>query len=72
MLWEAIDTLPVAKHIREADADMITDSHQAEAVLQEGKSDLVQLARGMLNDPYWPRTAANALGVDVKAFTRGR
>ncbi len=48
---------------------MITDPHQAEAILQQGQADMVLLAREMLRDPYWPRTAAKALDVDVNAFT---
>lgn len=42
---------------------MITDPHQAEAILQAGQADLVLLAREFLRDPYWPIHAAKALGV---------
>ncbi|OLR90866.1 NADH:flavin oxidoreductase/NADH oxidase [Actinokineospora bangkokensis] len=41
---------------------MITDPHQAEAVLTDGSADLVLLARELLRDPYWPLRAAAALG----------
>lgn len=41
---------------------MITDPHQANAILAEEKADLVFLARAMLHDPYWPLHAAEALG----------
>ncbi|HRX83727.1 MAG TPA: NADH:flavin oxidoreductase/NADH oxidase [Phycisphaerae bacterium] len=44
---------------------MITDAHQAEQILTEGKADAVLLARAMLLDPYWPLHAAEALGADV-------
>ncbi|WP_373375963.1 NADH:flavin oxidoreductase/NADH oxidase [Cupriavidus nantongensis] len=40
----------------------IDDAAQAEAVLAEGKADLVMLARALLRDPYWPMRAALALG----------
>ena len=41
----------------------ITEAAQAEAILSEGKADMVLLARAELSDPYWPRHAAQALGV---------
>ncbi len=41
---------------------MITDPHQANAIVAEGKADLVFLAREMLRDPYWPLHAAAVLG----------
>jgi 2,4-dienoyl-CoA reductase-like NADH-dependent reductase (Old Yellow Enzyme family) len=41
---------------------MITDAHQADAIVAEGQADLVFLAREMLRDPYWPLHAAAALG----------
>jgi 2,4-dienoyl-CoA reductase-like NADH-dependent reductase (Old Yellow Enzyme family) len=44
---------------------LITDPDQAEAILHEGRADLVLLARQMLRDPYWPLHAAQALGAPV-------
>lgn len=44
---------------------MIVDPHQAETILLSGQADMVFLAREMLRDPYWPRTAARALGADI-------
>lgn len=44
---------------------LITDPHQAEAILATGQADLVALAREFLRDPYWPLHAASALGVDL-------
>lgn len=41
---------------------MITDAHQANAIVSEGNADLVFLAREMLRDPYWPLHAAAVLG----------
>ena len=36
---------------------MITEAVQAEAVLREGRADVVLLARELLRDPYWPNRA---------------
>jgi NADPH2 dehydrogenase len=44
---------------------LITDPRQAEAIVADGKADMVALARGMLFNPRWPLHAALALGVDV-------
>jgi 2,4-dienoyl-CoA reductase-like NADH-dependent reductase (Old Yellow Enzyme family) len=41
---------------------MITEPRQAEAIVAEGRADLVALARGMLFDPRWPWRAAAELG----------
>ncbi len=41
---------------------LITEPAQAEAIVAEGKADVVFLARAMLRDPYWPLHAAQALG----------
>ncbi len=46
---------------------MITEPHQANAVITEGQADLVLLARELLRDPYFPMHAEQALGVPVKA-----
>ncbi|MGR3440414.1 NADH:flavin oxidoreductase/NADH oxidase [Salipiger abyssi] len=35
---------------------------QAEAILAEGRADLIALGREMLRTPYWPAEAARALG----------
>lgn len=43
---------------------MIVDASQAEAVLAEGKADLIALGREALFDPYWTHHAALTLGVD--------
>ncbi len=44
---------------------LITDPHQAEAIIARGQADAVLLAREMLRDPYWPLHAAHALGADA-------
>ncbi len=46
---------------------LITDPHEAEAIVAGGEADLVSLARGMLYDPRWPWHAAAALGARVHA-----
>jgi 2,4-dienoyl-CoA reductase-like NADH-dependent reductase (Old Yellow Enzyme family) len=40
---------------------MITEAKQADAIISEGKADLVFLAREMLRDPYFGVNAAHAL-----------
>jgi NADPH2 dehydrogenase len=44
---------------------LVTTPAQAEAVVAEGKADMVALARGMLDDPRWGWHAAQALGAEV-------
>ena len=62
--------VPFSERIRQEAAvrtqavGMIVDASQAEAVLQEGKADLIALGREALFDPYWAHHAAVALGVD--------
>jgi 2,4-dienoyl-CoA reductase-like NADH-dependent reductase (Old Yellow Enzyme family) len=41
---------------------MITSLEQAEAILQEGKADLILMAREFLRHPYWPLQAAREAG----------
>jgi len=45
---------------------MITDPVQAATIVGTGQADLVFLARELLRDPYWPRRAAEELGVKIK------
>jgi len=44
---------------------LITEAVQANAIVSDGRADLVLLARELLRDPYWPLHAAQALGVTV-------
>ncbi|MFC7783438.1 MULTISPECIES: NADPH dehydrogenase NamA [unclassified Rossellomorea] len=46
---------------------LITTGIQAEEILQNERADLVLLARELLRDPYWARTAAKELGVEIEA-----
>lgn len=44
---------------------LITSAAQADAIVREGRADLVLLARQLLRDPYWPLHAARELGVPL-------
>jgi len=45
---------------------MITEPEQADAIVREGRADVVLLAREFLRDPYFPLRAARKLGVEIK------
>lgn len=46
---------------------MIDQPEQAEAIVAEGRADLVAIGRPMLYDPRWPWRAAAQLGAQVEA-----
>ena len=46
---------------------LITSPLQAEEILQNGRADLVFLARELLRNPYWAYTAAQELDADLAA-----
>jgi 2,4-dienoyl-CoA reductase-like NADH-dependent reductase (Old Yellow Enzyme family) len=46
---------------------MIIDPAQADTILMSEQADMIFLAREILRDPYWPRRAAKALNVKIKA-----
>lgn len=46
---------------------LITDAHQADAIIAQGEADMVALARAILFDPRWPWHAASVLGAQVDA-----
>jgi NADPH2 dehydrogenase len=53
---------------------LITTGIQAEEILQNDRADLILIARELLRDPYWPRTAAKELGAKIegpKQYERG-
>jgi len=65
--------VPFAEHIKKAlpnlhvgTVGLITDPHQAEGYLKDGKADVVLLARELLRHVDWPLYAAQQLGVAVK------
>ncbi len=43
---------------------LITGAREAEAIVAEGRADLVLLGRGLLADPRWPLRAAAELGAE--------
>lgn len=45
---------------------LISDPHQAEKILVDGKADFIALARAMLFNPRWGCHAAVALGTEVR------
>ncbi len=45
---------------------LITEPEQAEAIIAEGRADMVAIGRGMLYDPRWPWHAAAKLGAQVE------
>jgi 2,4-dienoyl-CoA reductase-like NADH-dependent reductase (Old Yellow Enzyme family) len=61
---------PLAAKVREAGlptrtVGLITAPKQAEALIADGKTDMVALARGVLDDPRWGWHAALELGAEV-------
>ena len=62
--------VPYAERIRrEADVatmavGVIVKGEQAEAILQEGRADLIAIGRELMYDPFWALKAAEALGCD--------
>lgn len=46
---------------------LITDAHQAQAILDAGQADAIGVARAMLYNPRWPWEAARQLGASVTA-----
>lgn len=65
--------VPLAEAIRHASGlptvavGLITEAEAAEAIVAEGRADLVAIARGILYDPRWPWHAAAKLGARVEA-----
>ena len=48
--------------IATAAVGLITEPAQADAIVREGRADVVLLARELLRDPHWPLRAARVLG----------
>ncbi|MFE8702569.1 NADPH dehydrogenase NamA [Cytobacillus sp. FJAT-54145] len=46
---------------------LITSGLQGEEILQNDRADLIFIARELLRDPYWPRTAAKELGYKLES-----
>ena len=68
------DTIRNESDISTGAVGLITHAVQAEEILQNGRADLIFLARELLRDPYWARTAAKDLGAEIQApkqYARG-
>ena len=68
------ETIKNGANVATGAVGLITSAIQAEEILQNERADLVLLARELLRDPYWPRTAAKELGVSIetpKQYERG-
>jgi 2,4-dienoyl-CoA reductase-like NADH-dependent reductase (Old Yellow Enzyme family) len=46
---------------------LITEPREAEAIVADGRADIVALGRGMLFEPHWAWRAAVELGGEVRA-----
>ena len=63
--------VPMANDVAEevespvAAVGLITDSKQAEEILQTTEVEIIMIGRLSLRDPYWPLRAAHELGVEV-------
>jgi 2,4-dienoyl-CoA reductase-like NADH-dependent reductase (Old Yellow Enzyme family) len=63
--------VPFAERIRReaeiatAAVGLITEPEQAEAIVREGRADLVLLGRELLRQPRWPFLAAHRLGAEA-------
>lgn len=49
---------------------LITTGIQAEEILQNDRADLVFIGRALLNNPYWPKAAADELKYQLEAPTQ--
>ncbi|HZO95229.1 MAG TPA: NADH:flavin oxidoreductase/NADH oxidase [Candidatus Baltobacteraceae bacterium] len=52
-------------HVKTGAVGMIVEPLDADAIVADGRADLVILARELLRDPYWPLFAARALGDEI-------
>ncbi len=63
--------VPIAEQVRTTGiatrtVGLIMTAKHAEAIVAEGKADMVAMARAILDDPHWGWHAARALGADVR------
>ncbi|NVO21441.1 MAG: NADH:flavin oxidoreductase/NADH oxidase [Bacteroidetes bacterium] len=59
------DRIRIEANVPTGAVGLITNAAQAEAILMEGKADLVILGRVLLRDPYFPMNAAGKLEHDI-------
>lgn len=63
--------VPIAEQVRRETGlavrvvGMIAGAKQADAIIAEGKADMVAMARALLDDPHWGWHAAQTLGAEV-------
>ena len=55
-----------AKSVMTMAVGVIVHARQAERILQDGRADLIAIAREMLYNPNWAMDAAQKLGADPK------
>ncbi|WP_080845321.1 NADPH dehydrogenase NamA [Cytobacillus gottheilii] len=68
------ETVKNGANIATGAVGLITTGIQAEEILQNDRADMIFIARELLRDPYWPRTAAKELGAEIespKQYERG-
>jgi len=64
--------VPIAERVRRdtgiatRTVGLIVTAKQAEAIVADGKADMVALARAVIDDPHWGWHAARALGAEVR------
>ncbi|NLP51542.1 NADPH dehydrogenase NamA [Bacillus sp. RO1] len=61
------ETIKSGADINTGAVGLITSGLQAEEILRNNRADLIFVARELLRDPYWPRTAAKELGVEIES-----
>lgn len=59
------EQVKAATEILTSAVGLITEAAQAESILQEGKADLITMAREFLRDPYFPLHAADELDDEI-------
>lgn len=73
--WGPAFMAPIAERVRRetglpaATSWFISQPSQADALIAEGKVDLIALGRPLLENPHWPYRAARELGIDKPAWT---
>lgn len=73
--WGPAFMAPLAERVRRevgipaTTSWFVSEPAQADALVAEGKVDLVSLGRPLLADPHWPYRAARELGVEKAAWT---
>jgi NADPH2 dehydrogenase len=64
--------VPIAERVRRETGlpvrvvGMIVNAKQAEAIIAEGRADMIAMARAFLDDPHWAWHAAQILGAEVE------